>query len=235
MLMQAVILSGGLGTRLRAVDNTVPKPMVRIAGQPFLFYLINMLRRRGISDMLFLLSYKSDIVVSFLEELKESDGLRMSYSIEPSPMGTGGALRHACGKLADEFFVVNGDSYLDMDYEDLSGHFRGSGLDAMMTLYDNSRKTDVINNVAVGSDGLLTDYRKGQLDANFGYVDAGVLAMKQNVVVDLIPAGRVCSLEHEIYPKLISGRRFGSYVTNNRFYDIGTPERLCEFEKVVKK
>ena len=233
--MQAVILSGGLGTRLRVVDDTVPKPMVKIAGHPFLFYLTNMLRRRGISEMLFLLAYKSDIVIRFLDELGRSEGLRVAYSVEPSPMGTGGALRHAVNKLADDFLVINGDSYLDMDYVDLGVRFKTSCLDAMMTVYDNSSKTDVISNVAIGSDGLVVDYRKGQPEAKLGYVDAGVLAMKLNVVVDLIPAGRVCSLENEIYMKLISGGKLGSYVTSNRFYDIGTPERLCEFEKAVKK
>jgi NDP-sugar pyrophosphorylase family protein len=235
MVMQAVILSGGLGTRLRSVDETVPKPMVKVAGQPFLHYLTKMLRRRGISEMLFLLAYKSEVVVRYIEGLGRSSDLRADYSVEPSPMGTGGALRHASGKLADAFFVINGDSYLDMDYNDLGGRFMASGLDAMMTVYDNSEKTDVICNVAAGGDGLITDYRKGAPEARLGYVDAGVLAMKRNVVVDLIPPGRVCSLEHEIYGKLISGRRFGSYVTSHRFYDIGTPERLREFEKAVRQ
>lgn len=185
--------------------------------------------------MLFLLSYKSEVVVNFLNEVRIIEGISVSYSVEPSPLGTAGALQHACDMLASEFLIINGDSYLDMNYIEFMDRFRGSGLDAMMTVYDNASNTDVANNVKVGKDGLLLQYQKGRQEDQLTHVDAGVLAIKRNVVVELIPSGRVCSLEDEVYPKLIAAGRFGSYLTRQRFYDIGTPARLREFEEVMKK
>jgi NDP-sugar pyrophosphorylase family protein len=235
MAIQAVILAGGLGTRARSIDSTVPKPMIKVAGIPFLYHMIQMLKRRGLHEMLFLLAYKSESVIQFLDEVRAAEQISISYSVESSPLGTAGALYHARGMLASDFVVINGDSYLDMNYMEFADKFKASGLDAMMTIYDNKEKTDVINNVCIDKNGFLLEYSKKQSDSQFSYVDAGVLAMKRNVVVELIPPDRICSLESEIYPKLIAAKRFGSYFTEQRFYDIGTPARFHEFEKLMMK
>lgn len=215
------------------MDAATPKPMVQVAGAPFLLHLIRMLRRRGISEMLFLLAYKSEVVVDFLKRENGHDGLSAAWSVEPSPLGTGGALKHAEKLLPDAFYVINGDSYLDMDYKGLAGLFGEFNCDAMMTIYDNAADTDVPNNVAVAPDGVVTRYSKTRSGKDLNYVDAGVLAMRRGVL-KLIPAGTVYSLENEIYPKLIEKRRFRTYLTHERFYDIGTPERLKEFERMMK-
>ncbi|RJR12567.1 hypothetical protein C4588_01930 [Candidatus Parcubacteria bacterium] len=235
MSIQAVILAGGLGTRLRSVDSTVPKPLIKICGKPFLYYQMMMLRRRGISRMLFLLSYKNQLIVDFLAAFQNEMDVAISYCVEKTPLGTGGALRHGLEKLEEQFLVLNGDSYLDMDYAGFSDHFISSGLDAVMTVYDNAEDTDVIRNAGVTSGGLIYAYSKSDPLLNLGYVDAGVLAMRRDVVVDLIPSGKVCSMEIEVYPRLIARKTFGAYVIAQRFYDIGTPERLKEFTQVMGK
>lgn len=232
MSIQAVILSGGLGTRLRAVNPEVPKPMVKVADRPFLEHLIIMLRRHGLEKFLFLLSYKSQVIIDFAGMLSQKMKIKIDWSVEPEPMGTGGAVKLAENKLETEFLLINGDSYLDMDYEGLVKSFRKSGLDAVMSIYDNSRNTNVINNVGVDRDGFVVKYKKADPDAKLSHVDAGVIAFKKEVT-RLIPSGKVCSLENEIYQKLIDKKQFGSYVTQTRFYDIGTPERLKEFEGMV--
>jgi mannose-1-phosphate guanylyltransferase len=193
-----------------------------------------MLNRRGISKMLFLPSYKSEVIVDFLKMENDRTGLSANWSVEPSPLGTGGALKHADTLREDSFFVSNGDSYLEMDYAGLAGKFKESGADAMMTIYDNSAHTNVPNNVAVAADGAVVRYSKEKTGKDLNFVDAGVLAMRRRVA-DLIPAGEICSLENEIYPKLIEGKRFRTFLTRERFYDIGTPERLKEFERMITR
>lgn len=230
-MMQAVILAGGLGTRLRTVSQSKPKAMVEVGGQPFLGHLLRMLMRRGLQEFLFLLGYKSEAIVDFLERQGERPRV-CRWSVEPTPLGTGGALRFAASRLDESFIVINGDTYLDMDYGDLVMKFRQSGLDALMTVYDNSIDTRVVKNVAV-AEGLVTLYDKNAGVGRVTHVDAGAVVMQKRVL-DYIASGRVCSLEKEVYPFLIAGRRLGAYFSRDRFYDIGTPEQFREFEKVVK-
>ena len=235
MTTQAVILSGGLGTRLRSVDATVPKPMIGVAGEPFLMHQIRMLKRHGIGRMLFLLGYKSEIVVDFLKRTAVSEALALEWSVEPVPLGTGGALRLAGGMVDEDFILMNGDSYLDMDYAGWVACFRVGGFDAMMTVYDNADSTDVRNNVKVGPAGRVEVYsRRGNSAVGLTHVDAGVVMMKRSVVGLVNPEG-VCSMEDEVYPRLIAAKKMGYYGVSQRFYDIGTPERLKEFEGTLAK
>jgi len=187
-----------------------------------------MLERHGVSDFLFLLSYRSERIIAFLEA-RGAGNDRFRWSVEPSPLGTGGAVRHAAALLCDEFLLINGDSYLDMDYEGLAAAFRGASCTGMLAVYDNRRDTAVPNNVALDDSGRVSLYEKAGSDERLRYVDAGVLALRKSVL-DLIPADTVCSMENEIYPRLIERGALDSFVAAQRFYDIGTPERLREFE-----
>jgi len=234
MLVQAVILSGGLGTRLRSVNADLPKIMIPVAGYPFMYHLLLMLKRKGLNEFLFLVAYKSDIVIEFLAKTAIYEDLQINWVVENSPMGTGGALRHAEKELKDDFLLINGDSYLDMDYMNLVHAFRNSSFKAMMTVYDNACSTDVKNNVATDGQGRIVTYDRKHETDRLNNVDAGVVAMKKTVV-SMIETGRVCSLEDEVYPRLINEKELGYYNAPRRFYDIGTPDRLREFEAVAQK
>ena len=229
-MLQAVILAGGLGTRLRAVDSEVPKPMIDVAGKPFLHYMLKMLEMRGITDVLLLLGYKSEVVTDYLDS-SSCYSLNIQCSVEPSPIGTGGALKLAESLLADEFFLLNGDSYLDVDFSDIAGRFSEFNKDCLMVVYDNNQDTDVINNVGVSDRGSILCYSKDAGGA-LTHVEAGILVYKKSVM-KLVPEDSVFSMENDLYQDLIDKGNMSAYVTSQRFYDIGTPERLKEFEEVV--
>lgn len=229
--MQAIILAGGLGTRLWPVTKAVPKPMVPVGGVPYLEHQLRLLAGQEIRDVLLLTGYLGEQIEEYFGD-GSAFGLRIAYSREPDPAGTGGALRHAYAKLDDAFLVIYGDSYLPIQYGDAFSKLTGSAADGLIVVYDNSLEdTSVKNNVDLDDFGYVTRYEKDS-PGPLSFVEAGVLALRRSVV-DLIPPDRAVSLENEIFPGLIAGRKLIAYVTRQRFYDIGTPERLALIENLL--
>jgi NDP-sugar pyrophosphorylase family protein len=129
--------------------------------------------------------------------------------------------------------LLYGDSYLPIDYRHAVAAFRTGTCRGLLVVYDNRMAdTGVTNNVAVDSDGWVTRYAKGQSGSDLQYVEAGVLCFRKEVFASL-SAGQAISLEQEIYPKLIAQRQLRAYVTTQRFFDIGTPQRLEEFASTL--
>jgi NDP-sugar pyrophosphorylase family protein len=223
--MQAVILAGGLGTRLYPLTKTVPKPMVPVGGVPYLEHQLRLLRKQSITDIVLLIGYLGDQIENHFGDGAEF-GISIAYSKEESPLGTGGALRQAIDLLADSFLVIYGDSYLPIQYGDVLTTLNASKAAAIVTVYDNSLDdTGVINNIALDATKHVTKYVKGDPhDPELKYVEAGVLGLTKPVIAS-IPASKV-SLEEQIFPQLIAARQMLGFVTTERFYDIGTPERL---------
>ena len=226
--MQAVILAGGLGTRLRPITERIPKPMVEVAGRPFLETITGHLARQDFRRILVLLGYLGGQIIDHFGDGRRF-GVRLDYVKEPAPLGTGGAIRNALDKLHEEFLLLYGDSYLPIDYRPVASTFRRVGSLGLMVVYDNQAgNTGVKENVAADREGWVIRYLKGQKAKGLKYVEAGVLCFRREVFSTL-PAGKVISLEHEIYPPLIANRQLFSFVSDRRFYDIGTPRRLEEF------
>ena len=223
--MQAVILAGGLGTRLWPITKEIPKPMVPILGRPYLEYQVEELRGRGILDIVLLTGYLGEQIESHFGN-GSSFGVEIRYSREFTPIGTGGALRLAKTILAPEFLLLYGDSFLPIDYANVLSRLIETGKEGLLAVYDNSAgDTSVVNNVALASTGLVARYEKDTGHPDLHYVEAGVLAFRRNAI-QRIPADRPCSLEKEIFPQLIAEHDMASYVTIQRFFDIGTPSRL---------
>jgi NDP-sugar pyrophosphorylase family protein len=229
--MQAVILAGGLGTRLWPLTRTVPKPMVPVAGVPYLEHQLRLLAKQGIRSILILTGYLGEQIEEYFGDGSKL-GLAIGYSREQAPAGTGGALRDACEKLAETFLVIYGDSYLPVDYTATLAMLEGSSAAGLLVVYDNRLSdTSVKNNVDVDASGYVTRYEKDSPDP-LGYVEAGVLAFRREVVSMIAPEGLV-SLEKETFPRLIASRRLIAQITTQRFYDIGTPDRLKAIEEFL--
>lgn len=228
---QVVILAGGLGTRLRPITETVPKPMVPVNGLPFLHWQLTDIRRQGYTKILLLVAYLGEQVEKYFGDGSEH-GLQIEYSYETEPLGTGGALKNALPKLESEFFLVNGDSYLVTPMKEMAAAFNASQCDAIVTVYDNRDPVPVIPNLKVVA-GKVVAYEKDAGPARgFDKIDSGVYLMKRSLVeaqaetrfmladiwTPLIPAGRLAALDVPV-----------------RFYDIGTIDRLREFETYLKR
>ena len=231
--MQAVILAGGLGTRLSPLTRTMPKPMVPVAGVPYLEHQLRLLKQQGIIDILLLTGYLGNQIESYFRN-GDRFGLSIRYSQEASPMGTGGALREARSLMADDFLVIYGDSYLPIQYAPVLERLRASKAGGLLVVYDNrSGESTVPNNVALGPGGYVTCYAKdaGQ-EFDLQYVEAGVLAFRKSAL-ELMPVAGIVSLEKHLFPLLIARRELIAFITPQRFYDIGTPERLKAIESLL--
>ena len=227
--MQVVILAGGLGTRLWPMTETVPKPMVPVGGEPYLVHQLRFLAGQGYSDVVILTGYLGEQIEEHFGD-GSSLGMRIRYSREPGPLGTGGALRNAAHLLADAFLLIYGDSFLPIEYEILERRLAETKASAVIALFeDKAGETSVVPNVDIDDSGFVTRYEKNATGSGLRFIDAGALALRAEAV-QLIPAGEKSSLEEHIFPRLIVRRSLAAVVTEQRFYDIGTPDRLRVIE-----
>ena len=231
---QAVILAGGLGTRMRPITETIPKPMIAVAGKPFLEWQLALLRSGGIANALLLVAYLGEQIEEYFGHGARTGGC-VEYSYERSALGTGGALKNAEAKLRDWFVLVNGDTYLAIDYQKLMRDFVDADSRAMIVAYEKPAMATAAvpasglpGNLGVNSNGKVIAYRKREPEG-LHHIDAGVVVLKKEVLANL-PAEQKCSLEEEIYPQLIARREMRAWVTTEPFYDMGSPAGLAALE-----
>jgi len=225
---QAVILAGGLGTRMLPITTSIPKPMIPVKGRPFLHYQLELLARYGLRRVLLLVAYLGEQIEAYFGKGTALQ-MELGYSYEPAPLGTGGALKNAATQLDNQFVVLNGDTYLPIDYRALLQAFREKNNSAMIVAYRPATEAsaDLVSglpkNLAVSADGKIAAYRKRD-PQGLTHIDAGVLVLRKDVL-DSIPP-RKCSLEEEIFPKLIAQHRMEAWTTHEAFYDMGSPAGL---------
>jgi len=231
--VQVVILAGGLGKRLLPLTMDVPKPMVPVAGVPYLEHQFRLLAEQGLRDVVLLTGYLGEQIEECFGDGRRL-GLRLRYSRERQPLGTGGALREARALLEQSFLVIYGDSYLPIEYHAVGQVLASTGAAAVMAVYhDLFGETNVLPNVALADDGAVVRYdKKAAGSRGLEYIEAGVLALRRSVL-DLLPANGVVSLEEEIFPALVARGELYAYPTAQRFYDMGTPERLRVIEEYL--
>ena len=224
--MQIVILAGGLGTRLKPLTDDIPKPMVMIKGKPFIDYLVTFLKNQGFCNFLFLTGYKGDIVKDYFKDGSKI-GIYAHYSHESAPLGTGGAIKNAKNLLKDEFILLNGDTFLPIEYLNLFEYFMSNHRKGVMALTKSGN-----GNVRLGSKNEVTAYDKK--NNAMDYIDCGAQVFRKNIV-ELIPENKFVSLENDIFPMLIQKNDFLGFETNEPYYDIGTFEGIKKFESVIGK
>ncbi len=232
--IQAAVLAGGLGVRLRPLTREVPKPMVPVAGRPYLEHQLRLLKEQGIEDVVLLTGYLGERIEEHFGD-GSALGLSIRYSREPEPLGTGGAFLRARHLLAPDFLVIYGDSYLPIPYAEVIRRLRASSAQGSLVVYDNRRgDTSVRNNVAIDANGYVARYAKDDpVAAGLTHVDAGVAAFVKPALHLLEDAGERPSLEAGLYTRLIERRSLLAHETAQRFYDIGTPERLQAIEEYL--
>lgn len=225
-MKQVAILAGGLGTRLRPITEKVPKPMVPVAGQPFLHWQLLDLKAQGYTRVLLLVAYLGEQVEAHFGDGSRL-GMQLDYCYEVQPMGTGGAVKNARAQLDDAFILLNGDSFLHAPLAQLERAFEGS--DALVTTYGG--KTPVIPNIKV-ENGRVVGYEKDAGPAKgFADVDSGIYILKRALVDREV---RDTFMLADLWPTLIRDGKLAAFKVDERFYDIGTVERLKEFEEKVR-
>jgi len=222
---QAVILAGGLGTRLGALTEDRPKPLVMAGDLPFLDHLLRLLKSQGFTRVLLLLGHKAEMIVDHCGDGSRF-GLAIEYSIGPAEDDTGRRVKRAFSKLDPFFLLLYCDNYWPMPFARMWQAFsaRPEAL-AQVTVYRN-RDGHTRDNIRVDANGFVTSYDKSRTEPDLAGVDIGFIVMKRDVV-DLLPEDN-CSFEAAIYPLLASRGRLAAFETSHRYYSCGTPEKLSE-------
>jgi mannose-1-phosphate guanylyltransferase len=224
--VQALVLAGGEGTRLRPLTLTTPKPVMPLAGRPFLSFMLDWVHSHGADEVILSCGFMSDAVRSVLGDIY--DGMRLRHVIEQEPLGTAGPVRLAYdeGLLEERVLVLNGDVLTDIDLTaELEQHER-TGAQATLALYpvDDTSSYGV---VPTDDAGQVTEFiEKGSGNPPTDRINAGAYVLERDVV-ESIPAGRAVSFEREVFPSLIGGGLYG-YDAAGYWIDIGTPERYLE-------
>jgi len=232
--MQAVILAGGLGTRLGDLTLATPKGMLPFAGRPFLYHVVQLLTNQDIRDLVICIGYLGEQVRGYFGDGREM-GVKIKYSDESKNLlGTGGALKKALSLLNSRFLVLNGDTYLPIDYREVEKECLRAGGKSMVVVYNNKVDTRVKNNIALDNNNMVVRYDKKGASPGLDYVDAGVVMIRKEAL-GYVPEGIPISLEDGIYRPLIEKGELAAFITGQRFYDIGTPEQRSDFEKMVRE
>ncbi|MFT4262323.1 MAG: sugar phosphate nucleotidyltransferase [Nocardioides sp.] len=213
--MQVVVLAGGLGTRLRgAIPEGTPKPMAPVAGRPFLEHLLDRSIEAGADRILLLVSHAAQVIVDHFGDAYR--GVPIGYSVEPSPLGTGGALRYAAADLAEEFVLLNGDTYTEVDLAALLA--RPGPLALSLTAVEDTGR---FGRVRVEGDAVVELLEKGR--SGPGYINAGVYGCRRSLL-DLFPDAERFSFETDVMEPSVERLRPAYQLTGEVFFDIGVPD-----------
>ncbi|MGI8805540.1 MAG: sugar phosphate nucleotidyltransferase [Thermoleophilaceae bacterium] len=224
--MQALILAGGEGTRLRPLTTTVPKPVLPLAGRPFLAFMISWLRRHGVDDIVLSCGFLGDAVRAVLGE--RHGGARLRYVREERPLGTAGPVRLALdrGALDERFVVCNGDILTDADLGALVARHEQVGAAATLALVavEDMSGYGVVPTAPSGEVEAFLEKTEAPVSTN--HVNGGIYVVER-AVAEEIPSGRAVSFEREVFPALVGRGLFGR-PAEGYWIDIGTPERYLE-------
>jgi D-glycero-alpha-D-manno-heptose 1-phosphate guanylyltransferase len=224
--MEAIVLAGGLGTRLREVVPNLPKPMAPVAGRPFLELLLATLACKGFTRVVLSLGFMAEKITGHFG--KSYAGVELVYEVESQPLGTGGAIRAAMGRcLADHVFIFNGDTYLDLETASLERLWQA-----------NRHPVIVVRKVPDAARYGRVELCEGRIHAFLekgspgpGLINAGCYVLPKHVL-DGFPLGQPFSLEADFFTQVLHRMPFDGFITQGRFIDIGVPDdyRLAQTE-----
>ncbi len=243
--MQAIVLVGGEGTRLRPLTETVPKPALTLVDRPFLAYMIEWLAGHEVTEVVLACGFLPDVLREALAGEEERAGVSIRYVVEPDRRGTAGAIRYAADQLGDDlddrFLALNGDVLTDLDLSALleahtsrsgalyagDGGIKRTGSSARATIALHPvEDSSAYGLVRCDADGAVLEFTEKTGEAVPGEINAGMYVLERSVL-DLIPPGEEVSIERDVFPRLV-GDGLGARLLDGYWMDIGTPERYLQ-------
>jgi len=223
----AMILCGGLGTRLRSLYADVPKALVPVNGRPFIEYTIEGLLRQGVRRIHLAAGYRASQIATWADSFQRA-GVRLTVSVEPSPLGTAGGIAFAMPHLnaGQPMLVLNGDSLLPRARiaDLMEARRRDPGIVVWITAVEMTERGQY-GTLEIGDADRITAFRE-KADNNRGWVNGGIYLMTGDVLADIAP-GTVCSIEKDIFPGLAATNRLGAVRVEGPLLDMGTPDGLA--------
>ncbi len=227
--MQAIVLVGGEGTRLRPLTSTVPKPALTLVDRPFLAYMIEWLAVHGVTEVVLACGFLPDVLREALAGEEDRAGVSIRYVVEPERRGTAGAIRFAADELGtgldDRFLALNGDVLTDLDLSALLGAHAERGASATLGLHP-VEDSSAFGLVHSGAEGAVLEFLEKTGESVPGEVNAGMYVLERSVL-DLIPPDEEVSIERDVFPRLV-GKGLHGLRLDGYWMDIGTPDRYLQ-------
>ncbi len=224
------LLAGGLATRMRPATETIPKSLLEVAGEPFIAHQLRLLLGQGVRRIVVCAGFLGEQIEDFVGDGARF-GCEVRYSFDGEKLlGTGGALKRALPLLGPSFFVMYGDSYLDIDYARVADDFKASGQSALMTVFRNEGRWDTSN--VEFAEGRIAKFDKVNRTPAMAFIDYGLGVLKADVIAPL-PGDTVVDLA-DIYRDLAAAGRLAGHEVTTRFYEIGSPAGLAETDAYLR-
>ncbi len=232
MLNTAIILAGGFGTRLKSVVSDVPKPMAPILEKPFLTYLLRYLSSFQLKHVVLSTGYLSSVIENYFGN--NFNGIKLSYSIEEEPLGTGGAIKKAMQLVQDEnTLVLNGDSFLDIDIVAFSKFFSQNDFEGLLACraIENAGRYGTIK---VDKNRII-EFKEKTGTNESGIINGGVYLLNKEHYLKKTPSSSSFSIEKDYFEQFHQHCKFGAYLCNSYFIDIGIPEDYLKAQNEFKE
>lgn len=218
--MQAIVLAGGLGTRLRSVVQDLPKPMAPINGEPFLAFVLEHLKKQGITEVILSVSYKYELIQEYFKD--EFHGMRIRYNIEKELLGTGGAIKDALKLIKNEVYVLNGDTFFDIDLKKLVL----SNSNKICIALKQIQNFDRYGTVNIDKQGLVTSFEE-KVFKKQGLINGGIYLLKKDIF-DEFSLEKKFSFE-EFLQENYKSLKIQTQIFDDYFIDIGIPKDYRRF------
>ena len=220
MTKEAIILAGGLGTRLRSAVPELPKCMASVAGKPFLYYIISHLKNQGIERFIFAIGYKSNPIIEYIQQ--SFSNIKHVFSKEDEPLGTGGAIKNACSQVLQKtVLVVNGDTLFSININELIAFHDMCGADCTLSLKP-MKHFDRYGVVELNPDYSVRSFKEKK-NYESGLINGGVYALhSQRFLEEDLPVK--FSFEKDYMEKKFNTNKMYGVIQEKYFIDIGTPE-----------
>jgi len=215
----AIILAGGLGTRLRSVINDLPKPMAPVNGKPFLHYIFQYLKQERISEVILSVGYRHEAIEEFFG--REYAGIKIQYSVEEEPLGTGGGIKQAFDLVDGPAYVLNGDTFFGVNLHSLSDYYFESGSDIVLAL-KKLKDFDRYGTVQLDAENRITKFDEKKF-VHEGLINGGIYFFDKQLF-SKTKTGTKFSFEKEVLEKHTGDLKFMGKVFDGYFIDIGIPE-----------
>jgi NDP-sugar pyrophosphorylase family protein len=230
-MLPVAILAGGRATRLRPLTDCLPKSLLNVAGRPFVFHQLEMLRKQGVERVVLCVGHLGEQIRDAVDAAA-MPGLRVSCCFDGSQLlGTGGALKHALPLLGEDFFVLHGDSYLRCSLPEVQAAYGAAGRPALMTVLRNDNQWDRSN--VLFRDGRLLAYDKRAPRSDMSHIDFGLSVLSSAVFTEYARESIIDLAD--VFRDLAQRGELAALEVSQRFYEIGSPQGLRETEAFLAR
>ena len=227
---QIVILAGGLGTRLFPITKTIPKALVQVAGRPYIFWQLDLIKDSKIDEVILCVGFLGEQIEKVLGDNYRGIVIKYSYEQPDNLLGTAGAIKNAESFLNPSFGVLYGDSYLELDYRVVFKSHHKAKLPATMTVWKNENKHDISNVILSKDEKRVDSYRKVKKPGAFDYIDYGFSIFNKDIIESRFKKNKFAILD-DLQRDLSSEGILGAFKADKRFYEVGSSAGIIELKE----